>query len=337
MCVDRDMKTIFSATAVLAALVVVPAAASPASAGGPTCRGREVTHVGTPGANLTTTPGADVVITNGAHAVRTLNGDDVICVTRRDDVFVVPGGGDDLVDATAYPGDSMETSLGQRQAAGSSGDDIYLGGGQTDIVFVSAGVAADHKDIHLDGGEDELYVDSNYRGAATAKLGVGADHYWTERPRPGVRVNAEEGRDHFVSKCGGCRVLKVRLGTGAIEVNGSPAGAADRFEDIDLARYAGRAIRNAVIFGTRGPNRMTVIACHAIGDGLGGDDAIVVGALAGDGCGRITGVANGEQGDDSLTGLDGNDYLRGGVGEDDADGGPGRDLCRAEVRTNCER
>ena len=154
--------------------------------------------------------------------------------------YVVPGGGDDVVDATAYPGDSMETSLGQRQADGSSGDDIYLGGGQTDIVFVSAGVAADHKDIHLDGGEDELYVDSNYRGAATAKLGVGADHYWTERPRPGVRVNAEEGRDHFVSKCGGCRVLKVRLGTGAIEVNGSPAGAADRFEDVDRGPLRGQ-------------------------------------------------------------------------------------------------
>ena len=115
-------------------------------------------------------------------------------------MYVVPGGGDDVVDATAYPGDSMETSLGQRQADGSSGDDTYLGGGQTDIVFVSAGVAADHKDIHLDGGEDQLYVDSNYRGAATAKLGVGADYYWTERPRPGVRVNAEEGRDHFVSQ-----------------------------------------------------------------------------------------------------------------------------------------
>ncbi len=133
---------------------------------------------------------------------------------------------------------------------------------------------------------------------------------------------------------------QVRPGTGAIEVNGSPAGAADRFEDIDLARYAGRAIRNAVIFGTRGPNRMTVIVCHAIGDGLGGDDAIVVGAHAGDGCGRNTGVVNGEQGDDSLTGLDGNDYLRGGVGEDDADGwarprpvpGRGQDELRALIR-----
>jgi hypothetical protein len=37
-----------------------------------------------------------------------------------------------------------------------------------------------------------------------------------------------------------------------------------------------------------------------------------------------------------LIGLDGKDFLRGGVGHDKADGQDGDDLCRAEVKQNCE-
>ena len=60
------------ATALLVAVLpTLPLSASPASAGGPTCRGQQATHVGAPGTELVTTPGPDVVVTNGSELVRT--------------------------------------------------------------------------------------------------------------------------------------------------------------------------------------------------------------------------------------------------------------------------
>lgn len=332
------MKPIIAAALLLAALPTIPFAASPAGAGGPTCRGLEATHVGSPNENLTTTPGPDVVVSNGAFVVRTLNGDDVICVTGAGRPFVAPGGGDDVVDAREYDGDQLETSLGLRQAAGSSGDDTYLGGDQIETVFVSSGVAGDHKLIRLDGGDDDLRVDSGYPGTLDANLGKGADRYWTERSRPGSEVDGEEGRDHLQTKCLGCRRFSIRLGTGAIEVDQHASGRATDFEDAYVFdTRSSPLLRKAVVHGTHGPNRIEVTACLGVLDGRAGNDALVAHTANDAGCGGSRGRLYGGAGDDALTGTDRRDELRGGPGTDHADGRGDSDLCRAETVVRCER
>jgi hypothetical protein len=232
------MRRILAAAALLLpALTTVTTTLEPASAGGPTCRGIEATHVGTPNQPLTTTPGPDVVVTNGASLVRTLNGNDVICATRSRFVYIVPGGGDDLVDAARFRGDTLQTSLGEIGVEGPSGDDTYLGGRQNDQVVVSSGRAVDRKKIFTDGGGDELRIERSYPGRVTARLGVGGDEYWNNRPRAGVKVIGEEGVDQLLSECLGCRLLDLRLATGAIEVNRAPAGSAKYFEDVNLINW----------------------------------------------------------------------------------------------------
>ena len=331
------MKRTIAAALLIAALPSVHLSASPASAGGPLCRGREATHVGTPGEQLTTTPGPDVVITNGAGVVRTLNGDDVICATRVRFVYIVPGGGDDLVDATGFPGDNLETALGGVGVDGSSGDDTYLGGDQLDQVLVWSGTPADHKDIHLDGGDDYLSIDQHYPGRVTAELGVGSDEYWNDRPRAGVIVDGEVGRDDLVTACIGCDSTSIWLSHGTITVDAVAAGRAIGFEDVDLINVGSRVVPRAFVSGTRGPNKISVSACLVEVHGRRGDDSLLGGSLEARACDHHRAAVYGEGGDDSMTGLIGNDYLRGGGGQDGAAGGRGRDLCRAETKVDCER
>lgn len=317
-------------------MTAVPLSAPAASAGTPTCRGQAATHVGTPGETLTTTPGSDVVVTNGARQVFTLNGDDVICATRARFVLVVPGGGDDLVDATQFPGASLETALGNVGVQGSSGDDTYLGGDQLDQVNVWSGVRADHKEIHLDGGSDQLTVDREYPGRMTAALGAGDDDYWNDRSRGGVRVYGEEGRDDVITECLGCDDAEIRLGPGSILINGAPAGRAGGFEDAQLINFESRVVPHALVVGTADSNRITVTACRGEARGLAADDILSAGLIQEDACGFARGVMLGGPGDDSLTGAIGDDRLRGGTGQDGADGRRGHDLCRAEEQTRCE-
>lgn len=331
------MKPMISAFVLLTTLAAVPLASSPASAGTPTCRGQEATHVGVPGAVLTTTPGHDVVVTNGARLVRTLNGDDVVCATLGRFVHIIPGGGDDLVDATEFDGGNLETALGNAGVEGSSGDDTYLGGDQVDQVHVWSGVAGDHKQIHLDGGKDYLNVDRGYPGRLTAQLGKDNDFYWNDRPRAGVHVDAEEGRDKVLTECVGCANVELYLHRGEFAVHGDPSGRAIGFEHASVINFGSRVLRWALVWGTAGPNNIDVTACHAVARGRAGDDSILVGARTEEDCRRIEGVAFGGGGDDSLTGVDGRDILRGGDGQDGADGRAGSDLCRAEEQTSCER
>lgn len=329
--------TILAAVLLPALPLVVLSAPAPASAGGPTCRGLAATHIGTPGETLRTTPGPDVVVTNGARQVYTLNGDDIICATRTRFVLIVPGGGDDLVDATGFPGDNLETALGNVGVEGSSGDDTYLGGDQLDQVFVWSGVRADHKDIHLDGGSDQLTVDRRYPGRITAKLGVGSDDYWNDRPRAGVRVYGGEGRDAVITECIGCDDAELRLGQGTILINGAPAGRARGFEDAQVINFGSRVVPRALVVGTADANLISVTACRGEARGLAGDDVLSAGTIEENACDVDRGVALGGSGDDSMTGAIGDDVLRGGTGNDGADGRRGQDLCRAETKSRCER
>ncbi len=70
-----------------------------------TCQGQPATIVGTfLQRDLTGTEGPDVVVTNGAIGVKTLGGDDLVCVTdepgRRNGGHLDTGAGDDVVDGT---------------------------------------------------------------------------------------------------------------------------------------------------------------------------------------------------------------------------------------------
>lgn len=331
------MKAMFLAALMPAAFAVLPLS-TPASAIGeaPTCRGQEATHVGTPGGNLTTTPGPDVVVTNGARLVHTLNGDDVICATRSRFVHIIPGRGDDLVDATEFPGNTLETSLGEVGDDGSSGDDTYLGGDQVDQVAVWSGVNADRKKVELGGGDDQLMIERAYKGRVTAQLGAGSDNYWNDRPRPAVRVDGENGRDDLITECLGCDTAEIRLGTGVIVINDALAGRAFGFEDAQVINFKSRTVRRALVVGTGDDNRISVTACRAQARGLAGDDILSAGSIDEDACGLHRGVTLGGPGDDWMNGTLGDDVLRGGIGHDNADGRRGSDLCRAEVRTRCE-
>lgn len=326
-------------TAILTVAALGPLAlalpAAPASAEVPTCRGLEATHVGTPGQRLTTTPGPDVVVTNGARMVRTLTGDDVVCATRARFVFIVPGGGDDVVDATGFPGANLQTDLGWFGLAGSSGDDLYVGGDQTDQVEVWSGTADDLKEIYADGGRDRLYVDPAYLGGVAAKLGKDVDVYRNDQPRDGVVVNGEEGRDQLRTGCLGCESLKIDLAGGDFHIDRNDSGRAHHFEEVTIDGHPRWALPLAAVVGNDRDNDIWVDACRTEVLARGGADSVI--AFGRKGCDRVRATLSGGSGDDILTGTVGRDELRGGAGRDKAFGGDGSDLCRAEVRDGCER
>ena len=127
--------------------------APPSTAAGETCRGEAATIVGS-GHRITGTEGRDVVVTNGAQDVSTLGGDDLVCITGRDQergterpVQLDAGPGDDLVDGTGAVGWPVDGVLG-------TGADRFEGGAGEDYVSAGA-LSADFRD-HLDEEADVL-------------------------------------------------------------------------------------------------------------------------------------------------------------------------------------
>ncbi len=144
-----------------------------------TCRGQAATIVGSDG-RIRGTEGRDVVVTNGARRINTLGGDDLVCVTRRlEDKYeyleIITGPGNDVVDGTTSPRQSVEVELGtgvDRFIGGEADDyvdavppgpdpamqpDIFSGGGGDDTVGVQAGTAPvviDNSRGRLTGGSD---------------------------------------------------------------------------------------------------------------------------------------------------------------------------------------
>ena len=89
-----------------------------------TCQGQPATIVGTfLQRDLTGTEGPDVVVTNGAIGVKTLGGDDLVCVTdepgRLTGVTLDTGPGDDVVDGT--------WTLAEDRRGARAGSDTYSG------------------------------------------------------------------------------------------------------------------------------------------------------------------------------------------------------------------
>lgn len=92
-----------------------------------TCQGAPATLVGTPAQALTGTEGPDVVVTNGATLVKTLGGNDVVCVSGGPSQ-VYAGEGDDVVDA------STSTRFGAQVRLG-AGSDRFTGSTAFDVVY----------------------------------------------------------------------------------------------------------------------------------------------------------------------------------------------------------
>ncbi|WP_147381396.1 calcium-binding protein [Nocardioides immobilis] len=348
------MKRTIAAAVLAAALPTLPLA-GPASAGEPMCRGQEATHVGVPGELLITSPGPDVIVTNGARAVRSLNGDDVICATGNQAVTITPGGGDDVVDARSIGDDGWATThLGARGVAGSSGDDVYLGSANSEAVRLASGAPADRKRVSLGGGEDYFTVEDGYPGRARAWLGAGPDQASVYGIRSGIDLDFGPGRhDQLTAWCDDCEDATFNLRRGTIRVDGAPAGQASNIEKLEFDTSTLGAVHSATVIGNDAANWISLHACLSeVRAGAGNDDVYASGHQ--NVCGRLEAEILGGAGDDFLWGWDGrtttrggpgddamvggpgSDTLRGGDGQDLARGGPGEDACRAELRRSCE-
>lgn len=148
--------TPLTAAALLGLAFPLLAITSPAAdAAAPTCRGQSATIIGS-GGSITGTEGPDVVVTNGASSVSTLGGNDLVCITGgvRNEVRILAGDGDDVVDGTFAPDQGVLVTLG-------SGTDAFYGGSDDDYVYLTypdPGTGPDG--IQGGGGSDSLYVET---------------------------------------------------------------------------------------------------------------------------------------------------------------------------------
>ena len=169
--------------AVIASVTSGLAAASPRdawAAEGETCHGQAATIVGEPGSDVEGTDGPDIVLSNGAETVYTGLGDDLVCLThgtRRRDVKVDPGGGDDVVDGSESTAERVSAFLGP-------GDDTYTGGPGEDYVEASdpwEGPSGDGADTVVTGGGRDIVVTGGPPSSPdhdAVDLGAGRDDAW---------------------------------------------------------------------------------------------------------------------------------------------------------------
>ncbi len=313
--------TTVTATALLGLALLAP---TTASAVGETCRGEAATIVGTDEEygydTLMGTDGDDVIVSMLSWSVDAGAGDDLICLSPRDDGAVVEvdaGAGDDVV-VSAGDTNNAWTDLGP-------GRDEFVGGGGEDRVEASL-----DDTIVADRGDD--FVNYSIERGERLPSAVGTmtgvrDGGWIKVTAPGRR-------------------LKIDGGAGTIRLDGR---VVTRFP-VAPRMFFGVAQRVELI-GTPGFNRLGSAACGlAIIRGRGGNDEIValgskatpqrecersrrMVAYGGGGNDSIQGTKQ----DDELHGGTGKDVIRGYGGTDLADGGSGRDLCDAERMSGCER
>ena len=161
-------RTTLGAAALLGLALLAPATA--ASAAGETCRGEAATIVGANGDPIVGTEGRDVVVTNGVGSVRTLGGDDLVCITKQSilELVVEAGGGDDVVDGSTSSTTTAFTDLG-------TGSDTYIGtdGDDRFAVEINDGAGPDTFEgrggtdsVRLSSGDADLVID-NAAGRAT--------------------------------------------------------------------------------------------------------------------------------------------------------------------------
>ncbi|MDR7254724.1 Ca2+-binding RTX toxin-like protein [Nocardioides sp. BE266] len=156
-------RTATGAAAVLGLALLVPTAGA-ASAAGETCRGEAATIVGDRGTAVVGTEGRDVVVTNRSSSVKTLGGDDLVCITGPDGrhgvqfgVRIETGDGNDVVDGTAADSWGADVTLGDGADRFEGGDaDDYVRGGAITFDGTTVGYPDDDVDVLVGGGGDDL-------------------------------------------------------------------------------------------------------------------------------------------------------------------------------------
>ena len=214
--------------------------------------------------------------------------------------------------------DTLQGAAGNDTLNGQLGDDVVLGGDGNDLVLGGSG------EDTLDGqaGNDTL---DGQGGSDTVFGGEGDDTFWFNPNNSGIEtVDGEEGLN-------------------SVQANGTNSG-----ESITVA-----AVGN-VLGITTGTSTLFITGNvqNVIVDGLGGDDTITVGDVAGIGhvkidvrggvgddlltaVGANIGTArlslSGDNGNDTLIGSAGDDTLNGGAGNDAANGGAGNDTVNGDA------
>ncbi|WP_224275902.1 hypothetical protein [Nocardioides lacusdianchii] len=269
-----------------------------------TCQGQPATIVGTfLQQDLTGTEGPDVVVTNGATVVKTLGGDDLVCVTdepgRRLGVRVDTGPGDDVVDGTFTLAD-IEAVLG-------SGSDTYSGSPARDQVVTGDGSVDNEQDIVSSGVGSSAtnagdQVRSGARGVPNSDVlvlgGIGSEVLWSGPMAAGARLDV-----------GPNSTLVPDLGAGDVSIDA--ASGTMTTDGVQTLAWTG-PFTSFTLFATVAPRSLEVT-------GSDRDEFVYTSFTDGDGRQRYDLGA----GDDTVLSPDGaggaGSRYAGGAGEDDID------------------
>ncbi len=226
--------------------------------------------------------------------------------------LLLGGDGDDTLQGAAG-NDTLNGQLGDDEVFGGDGNDLVLGGSGQDTLDGQAG----NDTLDGQGGSDTVFG------------GEGDDTFWFNPNNSGIEtVDGEEGLN-------------------SVQANGTNSG-----ESISVAAV-GTPLGNVLTINS-GTSTLIINGNvqNVVVDGLGGDDTITVGDVAGIGHMRIDvrgglgddlltavgasiGVTrlslSGDNGNDTLIGSAGNDTLNGGDGNDAANGGTGNDTVNGET------
>ncbi|RYB93770.1 calcium-binding protein [Nocardioides oleivorans] len=261
-----------------------------ASAAGETCRGEAATIVGGPRVAIVGTEGRDVVVTNRSQDVKTLGGDDLVCITGPDQrsgyrpVAIDTGDGNDVVDGTAAPDWPADGLLG-------AGSDTFYGGAGTDYLEAGARdgdflpIDADHDVLVGGGGRDSLRSgQSGVPNTDVVDLG-GGDDYLTYNgiPSAGGSVAGGAGADTLALPTSG-HTLVVDNSVGRSTLDGQPSlswSGLERFtistthhDPIDLTFRGTDADESLVSYADRAVVRASM---------AGGKDTFITGSVLLDG------------------------------------------------------
>jgi Ca2+-binding RTX toxin-like protein len=273
------------ATGLLAATLLAPPTARAAAE---TCQGRAATVVGAPGQDgVRGTEGDDVVVTNGASGVKTLGGNDLVCVTGGPvagrSTVIEAGAGEDVVDAAAATGPTL-ARLG-------AGSDTYTGSPHLDDVH---GGDLDDRAIFVDterdvittgfGGDDHVVTGSDSRvpnGDVVVTASGRTSVSWLGPMAEGARLDG-----------GGASKLGLRVGSGSVAIDAAAGTLVEDgrtlitwtgFADFDVAHDAGAPTPATLRFtGSGRDEELSLWLTHAgagrqVVDLGAGDDTLLVG------------------------------------------------------------
>ena len=201
-----------------------------------------------------------------------------------------------------------------------AGDLTFLGSAVSERLRLDGLQTAQHYDLHLGDGDDDVRAPSGTEGAVDG--GPGRD---TFRSDPDIDDPTGLVADLALGTVVATYADRQRTWTvGDIEDVEARARFVDGYPVVDL-------------HGDSGPNRLVAKGCDVTIDGGAGDDLLLA---RGSSCDmphrRSRATLSGGEGDDRMVGSAGRDTLDGGGGTDTADGGRRRDTCYAETTTRCE-